>query len=248
MCCQRCDVVGSGRRWPSTPAMSVCHFPAQVMFQVLQMGLTLAPSQLGLLRACSAVINCITFVRSKTGMLLPPSSVHVDVAALSLTYRPATLKTALVHEQSSRPLRIELSGMPALAQMLHSFATLTASAWCVAPASAAREWFFQLPADPLPFRPSRMNVFLSEACAGVQAAPPAGYTWSSHSSRMSAATNAAAIGVPLARIEFMGSWSPGSASLRRIYIDPTVAPSPAAYYFFGWLLQPRLPLHELGDA
>lgn len=234
-------------------AVSPCnvrlHFPAQVMFQVLQFALTLAPSQVSLLRACSAVIfDFITFVRSKTGMILPPGSVHVDVAALSLTYRPATLKTALLDGQSSRPVRIELSGMPAVAQLLHSFTTLAASAWRVAPAPLVREWFFQLPDDPAPFRPSLMNAFLSEVCACVQAAPPAGYTWSSHSSRASAATHAAAIGVPLARIEFMGSWSPGSASLRRIYIDPTVAPSPAAYYFFGWLLQPRWPLHELGDA
>ena len=225
------------------------HFPAQVVFQILQFGLSLSPSRVGLLRACSAVVfDYITFVRSKTGMLLPVASVHVDVAALSLTYRPATLKTAIVHEQSSRPVRIELSGMPAVAAMLHSFSTLAASAWRVAPAPGVREWFFQLPGDPTPFRPSFMNTLLSEACACVQVAPPAGHTWSSHSSRISAATNAAAIGVPLARIEFMGSWSPGSASLRRSYIDPTVAPSPAAHYFFGWLLQPRLPLHELGES
>lgn len=90
------------------------HFPAQVVYQVLHLGLSLEPSQVSLLRACSAVVfDYITFVRSNTGMHLPVDSVHLEVAAL--IYRPATLKTAIVRPQSSRPVRIDLSGMSAVA-------------------------------------------------------------------------------------------------------------------------------------
>ena len=225
------------------PANVRMPFPAQVMLNILQFGLSV-PSEVSHLRMCAAVVfDYISFVRSKTGMMLPASHVHLDVAALTLSYRPATLKTDIVHSESSRPVRIDLAGMPAVAELLSRFATLADAAWQSAPPAVARQWFFQLPGDPLPFKPALMNSLLADACAHVQAAPPAGHSWSSHSSRISAATNAAAIGVPLERIEFMGSWSPGSVSLRRSYIDPTVAPSPAAMFFFGWLLQPRMSLH-----
>lgn len=225
------------------PANVRMPFPAQVVFDILQFGLS-RPSEVSHLRMCAAVVfDYITFVRSKTGVLLPASSVHLDVAALTLSYRPATLKTAIVHDESSRPVCIDLAGMPAVADLLSRFATLADAAWQSAAPAVARCWFFQLPGDSLPFKPTIMSSLLADACACVQAAPPAGHTWSSHSSRISAATNAAAIGVPLARVEFMGSWSPGSVALRRSYIDPTVAPSPAALYFFGWLLQPRMSLH-----
>ena len=106
------------------------HFPAQVVCQILQFGVSLPSSQVCLVRACAAVVfDFITFVRSSTGMLLPVASVHVDVAALSLTYRPATLKTALLQEQSSQPVHLDLSSMPDVAHLLHGFALLAASTW-----------------------------------------------------------------------------------------------------------------------
>ena len=57
-----------------------------------------------------------------------------------------------------------------------------------------------------------MDSFLSAGCAGVQAAPPAGHSWGSQSSRVAAVSHAAAIGV---HTEFMGNWAPGSITLRR---------------------------------
>ena len=117
-------------------------FPAQVVAHIVHLGLSLPGSQVPLLRACAGVVfDYITFVRSATGMLLPVASVQLDVAALTLSYRPATLKTALVSEQSSRPVHIDLSGMPAVAELLGRYVALSAAARQGSSVLAPRQWF-----------------------------------------------------------------------------------------------------------
>jgi hypothetical protein len=46
----------------------------------------------------------------------------------------------------------------------------------------------------------------------------------------------AAIGVPRHIYIWLGGWARGSGVVDRCYIDPTFAPSPAAYALFGWAL------------
>ena len=64
--------------------------------------------------------------------------------------------------------------------------------------------------------------------------PPPGELWTGHSLRKGAATGSHSIDVFLTKICHMGGWSITSTSVHD-YIDPTALPSPAAYYFFGWL-------------
>lgn len=82
---------------------------------------------------------------------------------------------------------------------------------------------------------SQVDKWLQLVLARLDVAPPAGETWTGHSLRKGAASGAAAIGVSLDRICFLGGWSIASKVVHD-YIDPTCPSSPAAYRFFGWLL------------
>ena len=78
------------------------------------------------------------------------------------------------------------------------------------------------------------NAWLASALRQVQLAPPAGYSWTSHSLRSGAASAARAIGISLEVIRYFGHWARNSDTVRD-YIDPTFRPSLAASFFFGWL-------------
>ena len=65
--------------------------------------------------------------------------------------------------------------------------------------------------------------------------PPAQQTWSGHSLRKGAASAAAAVGVNLDRICFVGGWKIKAATVHD-YIDPTCPATAAGRRFFGWLL------------
>jgi len=45
-----------------------------------------------------------------------------------------------------------------------------------------------------------------------------------------------AIGVDRHVIVWLGGWAPGSTTMEKHYLDPTMLPSPAAYALYGWAL------------
>ena len=63
--------------------------------------------------------------------------------------------------------------------------------------------------------------------------PPPGFSWTSHSLRKDAASAANAIKIPLNDIRYAGGWSTNSTVLEAKYIDFAMAPSEAAFVFFG---------------
>ena len=84
-----------------------------------------------------------------------------------------------------------------------------------------------------------VDGWLQLALQCVNAVPPSGESWTSHSLRKGAASAAAAIGVVLDRICHFGGWSIHSGVVHD-YIDPACPASDAAYAFFGWLLPPHM--------
>jgi hypothetical protein len=66
----------------------------------------------------------------------------------------------------------------------------------------------------------------------IKVNPPFGFTWTSHSLRKGASTIAYAIGVNMQKIKFFGGWATESSVVLN-YIDPTIVPTTAAWYFFG---------------
>ena len=81
---------------------------------------------------------------------------------------------------------------------------------------------------------SAIDSWLGEVLVLLDATPPSGESWTGHSLRKGAASGAAAHGVALFRICFMGDWASTSAAVHD-YIDPTCPNSAACRRFFGWL-------------
>eukprot|EP00873_Tetraselmis_striata_P033399 jgi/Tetstr1/453663/TSEL_040619.t1 len=72
----------------------------------------------------------------------------------------------------------------------------------------------------------------------VDATPPAGFCWSSHSLRSGGASAASATGVPMPTIRWLGGWKVGSGVVLN-YIVPGILDSAGARYFFGSLAPQR---------
>lgn len=80
-----------------------------------------------------------------------------------------------------------------------------------------------------------VDAWLEQALQLTDHQPPAGYNWTGHSMRKGAASAAAAAGVPLSKIRYLGGWSAQSITVEKTYIDPTCPASPAGTFFFSWL-------------
>ena len=82
---------------------------------------------------------------------------------------------------------------------------------------------------------NKASAWLHMAYAAAGFSPPPGFNWTSHSLRKGAASAANAIKVSLSDIRYFGGWSTNSLVLEAKYIDFAMAPSEAAYIFFGHL-------------
>ena len=100
---------------------------------------------------------------------------------------------------------------------------------------APRAALFLLRGDP-PSGNQAFEAALQRALARAAVCPPPNTAYSPKSLRKGAASAMNAIGVPFTSVCYIGGWSTSSNTLYKHYIDPTVAASPAAYAFFGWLL------------
>jgi hypothetical protein len=87
-----------------------------------------------------------------------------------------------------------------------------------------------------------LTAWLLEAYIVNAAAPPPGLKWTPHNLRKRAASAASCIGAPLYVVKYMGGWPKNNALIEGKYIDPTMNPSPSAWWYFGWLVSSR-PLH-----
>ena len=77
--------------------------------------------------------------------------------------------------------------------------------------------------------------WLHTAPQATKHSPPSDFRWTSHSLRKGAALATNAIEAPLNDIRYAGGWSTNSSVLEAKYIDFAMAPSYAAYIFFGHL-------------
>ncbi len=67
------------------------------------------------------------------------------------------------------------------------------------------------------------------------AAPPEGFSWTSHNLRKGVASASNAIGARLTDIRYAGGWSTNSTVLEAKYINFAMLPTPATRLFFGYL-------------
>ena len=208
-----------------------------------------ARTELELARSCLALV--VGFLFFHRGGYTPRVTVqqllvHREGAAgeVQLVHIPSGTKTARLTSLADTATRFYpgsgfttphpraegLAGVD-LCSLLERFSALRGAA-----PAASEQAFWALPEeDSSTWSGRTFNGWLQQVAAHCGAAPPEGGAWSGHSVRKGAATAAAAVGVPERTIAYMGTWAVHSTTLARDYIDPSVGPSRAAWFFFGRL-------------
>eukprot|EP00873_Tetraselmis_striata_P042533 jgi/Tetstr1/462797/TSEL_007747.t1 len=178
----------------------------------------------------ASVVNFMFFARGLTGVSCRVRDVHVDDYNITLqVYR----EKGRAGRRGPDDLLLPVSEHPRVARLLHHFIDNVQSVPLVTVDLATSNfWAVTAAEQSKPWTAATMSDWLSAAISLVNAAPPAGTSWTSHSLRKGAASAANAIGVPLSHIRYQGGWATNSDVVLD-YIDPNVLPSPGAWFFFG---------------
>ena len=205
--------------------------PAEVMFDILQLGL--ATSDLHTLRRCACLVLCYCWYnRADSGVLLLRRHVTFDVRGITVNAQGKTLpRNVACPIHRPRLARHDPHGLVLrLLQRWHD----TAAAW-----QQPGDVYWSMPADALKWRSSVIDSWLKQLLPLVGHAPPAGETWSGHSLRSGGASASLAIGVNMFYIMHHGVWK--SMAAVQQYLSLHVLPSAPAYLFFGWMFPRDCP-------
>eukprot|EP00873_Tetraselmis_striata_P020224 jgi/Tetstr1/440488/TSEL_028814.t1 len=181
----------------------------------------------------ASVVNFLFFARGLTGVSCRVRDVHVDTYNITLQIYREKGRAGRRGPGDLRVLLLPVSEHPRVARLLHYFIDNVQSVPLVTVGLAASTfWAVNVAEQSKPWTAATMSDWLSTAVNLVNAAPPAGTSWTSHSLRKGAASAANAIGTPLSHIRYQGGWATNSDVVLD-YIDPNVLPSPGAWFFFG---------------
>eukprot|EP00873_Tetraselmis_striata_P020367 jgi/Tetstr1/440631/TSEL_028941.t1 len=181
----------------------------------------------------ASVVNFMFFARGLTGVSCRVRDVHVDDYNITLQVYREKGRAGRRGPDDLRVLLLPVSEHPRVARLLRHFIDNVQSVPLVSVGLAASNfWAVTVAEQSKPWTAATMSDWLSTAVNLVNAAPPAGTSWTSHSLRKGAASAANAIGVPLSHIRYQGGWATNSDVVLD-YIDPNVLPSPGAWFFFG---------------
>eukprot|EP00873_Tetraselmis_striata_P016956 jgi/Tetstr1/437220/TSEL_025950.t1 len=182
----------------------------------------------------ASVVNFMFFARGLTGVTCRVRDVHVDDYNITLQVYREKGRAGRRGPDDLRVLLLQVSEHPRVARLLRHFLDHVVQSVPLATVGLAVSNFWAVSSDEQskPWTAATMSDWLSTAVRLVNAAPPAGTSWTSHSLRKAAASAANAIGVPLSHIRYQGGWATNSGVVLD-YIDPNVLPSPGAWFFFG---------------
>ena len=188
---------------------------------------------LQLLRAqVMTVVNFLFLHRASTSTHCKTGDLVVDSRAVTLY--PAFLKGKRRDPAGRKPVyTLPVRHQPEVAALLRAY-ILGREHLASSMRVAVPEMFWVLPGERVTPGAALVTQWLQVACASVGAAPPPGFTWSSHSLRKGGATAAYHAGVPLGTIRYLGAWAKHSAVVND-YIDFAAQNTPAGAFFFGWL-------------
>eukprot|EP00873_Tetraselmis_striata_P009234 jgi/Tetstr1/429498/TSEL_019403.t1 len=181
----------------------------------------------------ASVVNFLFFARGLTGVSCRVQDVHVDTYNITLQIYREKGRAGRRGPDDLRVLLLPVSEHTRVARLLHHFIDNVQSVPLVTVGLATSNfWAVNVAEQSKPWTAATMSDWLSTAVNLVNAAPPAGTSWTSHSLRKGAASAANAIGAPLSHIRHQGGWATNSDVVLD-YIDPNVLPSPGAWFFFG---------------
>eukprot|EP00873_Tetraselmis_striata_P036681 jgi/Tetstr1/456945/TSEL_043615.t1 len=181
----------------------------------------------------ASVVNFLFFAMGLTGVSCRVQDVHVDTYNITLQIYREKGRAGRRGPGDLRVLLLPVSEHPRVARLLHYFIDNVQSVPLVTVGLAASNfWAVNVAEQSKPWTAATMSDWLSTTVNLVNAAPPAGTSWTSHSLRKGAASAANAIGAPLSHIRYQGGWATNSDVVLD-YIEPNVLPSPGAWFFFG---------------
>jgi hypothetical protein len=191
-------------------------------------------------------VNYLFFCRAETGPRCRTGDLIVDIPLQQICLFVRKSKGDQRRANSDKlVIAIPIAANPVLAYLLDYY-TQHRAAFCAKfynrppPASF---WSFS-PAEPSAAwgAAPTISAWLALSLLTVITSAPAGFKWTSHSLRKGAASASSCIGAPLPVIKYMGGWAKNSSVTEGKCIDPTMTPTHAAWWFFGWLT-PSPPQH-----
>jgi len=81
-----------------------------------------------------------------------------------------------------------------------------------------------------------MSSWLAQTLRELGISAPVGFAYLGHSLRSGASSAAEAIRVSRFRGNWLGGWAQSGNTRELHYMDPSFQPTPAAFAWFGWLL------------
>lgn len=202
-------------------------FSSSVARSILRAAVSTADTDLELLRSASAVlISYVFFERGEAGaaLLLSNITVHQDSIDIAIALRKNRSRVAHTLSYVRNPAFSD-----SLIDLLLRYDRVRRSS------SSASKFYWSLPGTRHYPSARTMSLWLKSCLETVDIAPPPQVTWSSHSLRIGAASECAALGVLEYRICVWGDWS-ASRTFRESYLDATVRCGEDSHYFFGHLL------------
>eukprot|EP00873_Tetraselmis_striata_P001381 jgi/Tetstr1/421645/TSEL_012585.t1 len=153
----------------------------------------------------ASVVNFLFFARGLTGVSCRVQDVHVDTYNITLQIYREKGRAGRRGPDDLRVLLLPVSEHPRVARLLRYFIDNVQSVPLVTVGLAASNfWAVNVAEQSKPWTAATMSDWLSTAVNLVNAAPPAGTSWTSHSLRKGAASAANAIGAPLSHIRYQG--------------------------------------------
>lgn len=194
-----------------------------------------------LLRGAYAV--CLAFLffgrqDSCVALRIQDHGIQPDAIWLRLTEKmrkAAALRRVIRLPLSAPPVRGHPSLLPEVAALGRLYLAAV-DRLAIPGAQAPRMYLFQLPGEQPP-RTADMSSWLHTQLRLVDVQAPPGFSYLGHSLRSGASSAAEAIGVSRFLGNWIGGWSQSGRTRELHYMDPSVRPCPAAYGFFGWMLE-----------
>jgi hypothetical protein len=225
------------RRAQSDPSSGAerCGVPAVIMKRISDTALTASITDIRFNRAATAITySYIFFERGEAWSGLTMDNIRVSPTAIQLAI---TLRKAgpILTPHTLTYTRPQLN-QPSPADLIQRYYSLRRNC-------ATRSqfyWYLPLITERFTRSPGTITKYLRECLTQLSISPPPRVSWSSHSLRIGAASEAAAIHIPLYRIRIWGDWSPSSKTFELTYLDAIFIATQKSFYFFGHLLGQNL--------
>ena len=202
-------------------------FPSTVARQIFRAAMSAASSDLKFIRNATAVlVNLVFFCRGEAGASLLMENIAVSeesvLVAIALRKNQSRVAHTLAYSRNSD---FETS----LIDLVRRYDSMRRSN------RSASKYYWILPGEKHSTSASAITKWLHSCLNKINVQPPPQVSWSSHSLRMAATSECAAIHVEEYRILIWGDW--GSArTFRETYLDGRVKACEDSRIFFGHLL------------